>query len=57
MQCNIKLINGRLAAALESLSSTLLAARQALTKDEAIAVNVAKLPKPVAQIRFPTAES
>src|SRR5215469_6310880 len=27
MQCNIKLINGRLAAALESLSSTLLATR------------------------------
>jgi hypothetical protein len=33
--------------------------RQALTKDEApqIAANVAKLPEPVAQIRFPTAQS
>ena len=30
MQCNIKLINGRLAAALESLSSTLLAARRSV---------------------------
>src|SRR5215469_16726585 len=52
-----KIVCGRPSSTFFGLGAGSTIRHQALTKDEAIAVNVAKLPEPVAQIRFPTAQS